>query len=149
MQGTEITARPCDETGVNRRQQMTDEEMAKEYLKNNHCNDCMFWDCCYGVENKECVEKTKYIKNHLDGLTKGRKETAEKISALEKENSELKERLKGFENGEVAWQGDMDRTIEQNLQLKEEVEALKSKMDRMKKFLPAYMFSKYFLEEDK
>lgn len=51
---------------------MTDKEKAEEYLKNNHCNDCMFWDCCYGVENKECVEKTKYIKNHLDGLAEGK-----------------------------------------------------------------------------
>ena len=67
-----------------------------------------------------------------------------KYKDLEKENEELKERLKGFENGEVAWQGDMDRTIEQNLHLKKEIEALKSRMDRMKKFLPAYMLSKYF-----
>lgn len=70
------------------------------------------------------------------------------IKKLEKENAELKERLKGFENGEVAWQGDMDRTIEQNLHLKKEIGVLKARMDRMKKFLPAYMLGKY-LEEDK
>lgn len=114
---------------------MTDEEKWYEY--------CRAKKLAWWTNDDEEREKRIY----LDGLTKGRKETTEKISALEKENAELKERLKGFENGEVAWQGDMDRTIEQNLQLKEEVEALKSKMDRMKKFLPAYILSKYFEEE--
>lgn len=123
---------------------MTDEEKAEEYLR---CK----WECgSYDRNNKRCLYKNKCIKYqiYLDGLEEGRKETTEKFSALERENAELKERLKGFENGEVAWQGDMDRTIEQNLHLKEEVEALKARMDRMKKFLPAYMLNKYF-EEDK
>ena len=46
------------------------------------------------------------------------------IENLEKENAELKEKLKGFENGDVAWQGDMDATIKQNLELKAQIEQL-------------------------
>lgn len=38
---------------------------------------------------------------------------------------ELKEKLKGFENGQVVWQGDMDRTIQQNLELKKQNELQK------------------------
>lgn len=45
---------------------------------------------------------------------------------LEKENEELKAKLKGFENGEVAWQGDMDMTIKQNLELKAQIEKMKN-----------------------
>lgn len=38
------------------------------------------------------------------------------IIELVKENEELKAKIKGFENGEVAWQGDMDMTIKQNIE---------------------------------
>lgn len=71
---------------------------------------------------------------------KAQKKTSSKIRELKKENAELKEyvsrtgyriaelkheidelieKLKGFEAGEVAWQGDMDATIKQNMELKE------------------------------
>lgn len=44
---------------------------------------------------------------------------------LVEENEELKEKLKGFENGDVVWQGDMDATIKQNLELKAQIEKMK------------------------
>lgn len=46
------------------------------------------------------------------------------LDKLEEENKELKEKLKGFENGDVAWQGDMDRTIKQNLELKAQIKKM-------------------------
>lgn len=45
---------------------------------------------------------------------------------LEKKNAELEVKLKGFENGDVAWQGDMDATIQQNIELKAQIEKMKN-----------------------
>lgn len=52
-------------------------------------------------------------------------EVIEDNDYYQKENEELKAKLKGFENGDVAWQGDMDRTIKQNLELKAKIETMK------------------------
>lgn len=38
---------------------------------------------------------------------------------------ELEEKVKGFESGNVAWQGDMDATIKQNIELKAQIEKMK------------------------
>lgn len=61
---------------------------------------------------KECMEQKK------DGMLKD--------CPIIKENAELKEKIKGLENGDVAWQGDMDATIKQNLELKEQIEEMKN-----------------------
>lgn len=89
---------------------MTDEEKAKaeEYCK----------------KSKDFVKYTSETyrrrlgKAYLDGLKAGRKES-------EKEIAELKGKMKGFESGDVAWQGDMDATIKQNLELKAQIEKMK------------------------
>lgn len=78
---------------------------------------------------------------------KAQKKTSARIRELEKENAELKEyvsrtgyriaelkheideqieKLKGLEAGEVCWQGDMDATIKQNLELKAELSDIKT-----------------------
>lgn len=56
-----------------------------------------------------------------------------RIAELKHEIDELKEKLKGFESGDVAWQGDMDETIKQNLELKNEIEELKALHESDKK----------------
>lgn len=59
--------------------------------------------------------------------------SAEYINSLFEENEELKAKIEALQNGtEVCWQGDMDRTIAQNLELKEQVEELKTRIEKMK-----------------
>lgn len=61
--------------------------------------------------------------------------TENRCQALEKENAELKEKLKGFETGDVAWQGDMDATIAQNLELKEQNKIILEDNDTLNKWI--------------
>lgn len=56
------------------------------------------------------------------------------IEFMQKLNTRLA-RLKGFENGEVAWQGDMDATIKQNLELKEQNKAILEDNDELNKWI--------------
>lgn len=84
------------------------------------------------TENR-CItleKENEQLKRKLEDFAKFTEMTSEN-HAEEWENQqkvikELKEKLKGFESGNVAWQGDMDRTIEQNLKLKEQVEQMKN-----------------------
>lgn len=55
-----------------------------------------------------------------------------RINELEKENNELHQKLNGITGGEIAWQGDMDRTIEQNLALKKENKLLREKLNSIR-----------------
>lgn len=87
---------------------------------------------------------------------KAQKKTSARIRELEKENAELKEhvsrtgyriaelkheidelieKLKGFESGDVAWQGDMDETIKQNLELKEQNKIILEDNDTLNKWV--------------
>jgi len=89
-------------------------------------------------------------------MEKAQKKTSARIRELEKANAELKEyvsrtgyriaelkheidelieKLKGFENGDVAWQGDMDATIKQNLELKEQNKAILEDNDTLNKWV--------------
>lgn len=70
------------------------------------------------VQMRECVAKTAICLN-LNAS----------IEFMQKLNTRL-ERLKGFESGEVVWQGDMNATIKQNLELKEQNMELKERCDR-------------------
>ena len=52
---------------------------------------------------------------------------------LKAENAELKAKLKGFESGDVAWQGDMDATIKQNIELKLKIDELTNSVNELKR----------------
>lgn len=117
---------------------MTVEEKAKESLKKRKGE---YW--CIKTDNVYIP----YTEGYKDGLAEGEKigkeeqwkatEKAQKKTSarirVEKENAELKEKLKGFENGDVAWQGDMDKTIKQNLELKSQIEELKKDKEYLDK----------------
>lgn len=71
------------------------------------------------VQMRECIAKTA-ICQRLNAS----------IEFMQKLNTRLA-RLNGFESGEVVWRGDMDETIKQNLELKEQNKDLCESLDIM------------------
>lgn len=105
---------------------MTDEERAEEYYEDNEC-----YSYLSEIEDFEeifSIVEDRIKKAYLAGLEAGRKES-------EKENAGLKEKLKGFDSGEVAWQGDMDAAIKQNLELKKQNKIILEDNDTLNKWI--------------
>lgn len=106
---------------------MTEEEIekeAKEYAQGNFYSEQGF---LYGYERGFEEGRKKEADLIFESWCKGSDDEQCEcgfLKKIEKENAELKEKLKGFENGDVAWQGDMDKTIKQNLELKEHCKAV-------------------------
>lgn len=76
------------------------------------------------TSDKDAEELTQEYFQRFGGFTCSWENVRQIISEILESEKALKEKLKGFESGEVCWQGDMDATIAQNLELKEHIESL-------------------------
>lgn len=76
------------------------------------------------TDDKDAEELTQGYFQKFGGFTCSWENVQQIISEMLESEKTLKEKLKGFESGEVCWQGDMDATIKQNLDLKEKVVSL-------------------------
>lgn len=104
---------------------------------------------------QEMFKKNTILINQIDTLNAGIETLkiqlnmgADRINQLEDENAELKEKIKGFESGNVAWQGDMDATIRQNLELKQVLEHREKCIDWIQDHHPE-IISEYLTREGK
>lgn len=93
---------------------MTDEEKAREYIINKHKIDMSKQPFDFVLE---CEFADDY-EDFLSGLAEGRKETTEKISALKKENAELKEDLQTAIVANQQW-------LKRDTRLEEQIEKMK------------------------
>ena len=128
---------------------MTEAELAKQLKASNYT--------CEGVSCEEC-RKTNYLHvclmadvrlycdeilgkdNYINRLKKENAELKEivsrsgfRIAELKHECDELVARLNGIISGDVAWQGDMDATIKQNIELKRRIDELTNSLTELKR----------------
>lgn len=105
---------------------MTYEEEAAERIK-PHIGEywCLAFHNAIVPYSHGYVDGRKESEQEINRLNGEIKEILEDNDTLNKWIDELKEKIKGLEAGEVCWQGDMDKTIAQNIALKAEIEELK------------------------